>query len=174
VENGGVIEQRSGAIVMDANSSVLASAVSGLGLLVGDYTHQLDPKRRLTIPSVWRAQMGEPKSLFAMPDLHDKCLNIFPAAVMLQKLEKLRASSITDKRAMDFTAWLGENSDLMSWDSQGRIRVRDKLLAYAGLNGQVRMLGSVNRIQLWAPENRPEVAVIDPAEIMDSCADFDF
>jgi MraZ protein len=159
---------------MDANSSVLASAVSGLGLLVGDYTHQLDPKRRLTIPSVWRSQMGEPASLFAMPDLHDKCLNIFPASVMLQKLEKLRTSSITDKRAMAFTAWLGENSDLMSWDSQGRIRIRDKLLAYAGLSSQVRMLGSVNRIQLWAPENRPEASVIDPAAIMDSCADFDF
>ena len=46
------------------------SVMSGQGIFVGRFTHSLDPKKRLTIPAVWRAQVGTPKSLYVLPDFH--------------------------------------------------------------------------------------------------------
>ena len=45
---------------MERTHSNLEAEIKGLGMFVGEFSHNLDPKRRLTIPSVWRAQVGEP------------------------------------------------------------------------------------------------------------------
>ncbi|OVE73854.1 hypothetical protein BVX94_02700 [bacterium B17] len=134
-------------------------------MFVGEFVHSLDPKKRLTIPSVWRAQVGSPKSLFVLPDFHCKCLNVFPAGEMSNKLEKLRRYSLTDKKAMDFSRVLGAASDLVSWDAQGRIRIKDKLLEFAGLDSQVVMVGALDKFELWSPESRPEAGEIDQVDL---------
>ena len=55
---------------VDNEPTKLEKAVSGMGMFVGNYTHSLDPKRRLTIPSVWRAQIGVPETVYVLPDFH--------------------------------------------------------------------------------------------------------
>lgn len=134
-------------------------------MFVGDFLHALDPKKRLTIPAVWRAQVGVPKGLFVLPDFHERCLNVLPAAEMERKLEKIRRHSMSDRKAMEFTRTLGAASDLVSWDTQGRVRIKDKLLAFAGITDQVKMIGAMNRFQLWNPENLVDSGEIDQARL---------
>lgn len=146
---------------MENESIKLEEIVSGGGLFVGEFTHALDPKKRLTIPSVWRALVGAPPSLYVLPDLHHRCLNVFPMRSMVQKLEKIRSISLGDKKGREFARILGEASDLVAWDSQGRIRIKDKLLDFGGLGDRVVMIGAFDRFELWSPDHRGEAGAFD-------------
>lgn len=148
--------------------------VAGLGVFVGEFTHSLDPKRRLTIPSVWRAQVGSPQSLYVLPDFHLKCLNVFPAGEIGRKLERFRRYSMADRKAMEFARILGAASDLVPWDTQGRIRIKDKLLEFAGLSDQVVLVGALDKFQLWSPAGRPDVGAIDQDALAEAGRYVDF
>ncbi len=159
---------------MDANNSILATEISGVSLFVGSFQHSLDPKKRLTIPAVWRSQVGKPESLYVLPDFNERCLNVIPAAEMGHKLEKLRQYSLSNAKAQEFLRKLGANSDLVSWDTQGRIRICDKLLNFAGIEDQVMMVGAFNKFQLWTPRNHPDSDEIDQAGLAEAGAYVDF
>ncbi|MCX7590971.1 MAG: hypothetical protein N2255_05015 [Kiritimatiellae bacterium] len=131
---------------------ILEHEVEGQKIFVSTYRHYLDNKRRITIPSPWRAQIGSPKSLYIIPDVHQKCLCAFPASEMLQRLERIRQYSIADKKARHFARVLASKSDLISWDSQGRIRIKDELLDLARLVDEVVLVGAFDRFELWNPE----------------------
>ncbi len=141
-----------------------------LGAFVSSYLHALDPKKRLTIPSVWRERVGSPPSLYILPGLHgDQCLYVFPAREISQRLEKIRAIGIGDKKARAFTRIFAANSDLIpEWDRQGRIRVKDELLAYARLTDQVQLVGALDHFQLWNPELWKSASVLDATTMEDA------
>ena len=122
------------------------------GVFVNTYTHGLDPKKRLTIPSDWRELAGVPKRLFVLPGVNDQCLCVYPAREMVRRLERIRSLSMADERGRQFTRTLASRSDLVPWDSQGRIRVKDELLNYAGLKTDVVLVGTFDGFELWSPE----------------------
>ncbi len=138
-------------------------AGGGPGAFVSSYLHALDPKKRLTIPSEWRDQVGAPPSLYVLPGLNDdQCLYVFPAREISQRLEKLRNVGIGDKKARAFTRIFASRSDLIpAWDAQGRIRIKDDLLEYASLADQVRMIGAFDHFQLWNPERWASASHLD-------------
>ena len=138
---------------MDSLDTILEEQVRGQGVFVGSFTHSLDPKRRLTIPSQWRAQVGDPKSLYVLPDVHHKCLCVFRSCDIAERLQKIRQHSIADTRARQFARVLASQSDLVAWDSQGRIRIKDELLKFADLVDQVTLVGAFDRFELWSPDH---------------------
>ncbi len=160
---------------MDQNpTSSLESQISGMGMFVGNFTHNLDPKRRLTIPSVWRAQVGKPESVYVIPDFHKKCLGVYPAAELARKLESLRKYSMGDAKARRFARALGGNSELLAWDVQGRIRIKDALLEFAGLTEGVILVGAMDRFELWSPENSAEGAELGVENLREVGPDVQF
>ncbi len=146
----------------------------GPGLLVGRYDHAMDPKKRLTVPAGWRDLMGAPAYVYVFPDPHAKCLNLIPPAEMEGRLEKLRARALFDKTLGPALRRIGENAEQVMLDVQGRIRIGDRLLAFAQLGGTVAMIGSMNRIQLWSPAVMPEAEAIDQAALAEACEALEF
>ena len=134
------------------------------GALVGRFDHALDPKKRFTIPSEWRALMGNPSYVYVMPDPSEPCLDLVPVAEMESRLEKMREKALFDPSANRAHQTLGSVSELPSLDVQGRIRISDKLLQFANLTTTVAMLGSVRMIKLWNPK------AVAPAEKVDQRA----
>ena len=126
--------------------------------LVGRFDHTLDPKRRLTIPSVWRKAMGNPDFVYAMPDREQRCVNLMPKAEMDVLLGKIRERALFDPALNHVFQVIGSMSEQLDLDVQGRIRVSDKLLQYANLTTTVAMVGSLRMIKLWDP------AVLSPAD----------
>ncbi|MBN2301516.1 MAG: hypothetical protein JXN60_03265 [Lentisphaerae bacterium] len=153
---------------MDLEDTILENEIRGQGVFVSNYTHSLDPKKRLTIPSGWRAQVGTPKSLYVLPDVDHKCLCVFPAAEMAHRIVKMRNHSIADNKARHFARILGSQSDLVSWDAQGRIRIKDELLEFAELHDQVTMVGAFDRFELWNPDNLRGEGGIDRSGIQEA------
>ena len=129
--------------------------------LVGRFDHALDPKKRLTIPSGWRLVLGHPEYVYAMPDPVQRCVNIMPKDEMDVMLSQLRQKALFDPAQMRLLQVIGANSDLLMLDSQGRIRISDKLLQFANLTTTVAMVGSVRMIKLWNPSALPPIDVID-------------
>lgn len=121
------------------------------GVFVGTFQHLLDPKKRLTIPSVWREQVGVPEQLYVMPGINVPCLCVFSARDMARRLERIRSLSIADETGRPFLRSLASRSDLVPWDAQGRIRVKDELLDAAGLSSEVVLVGAFEFFELWSP-----------------------
>lgn len=158
----------------ETTSPSLESQIGGLGMFVGNFSHNLDPKRRLTIPSVWRAQVGTPQSVYVLPDFHHHCLNVYPAGEMIRKLDALRRYPMADEKARRFSRVLGGNSELLAWDTQGRIRIKDELLAFAGLTERVILVGALDRIELWSPERSAQDAELGLQHLRDVGPDVQF
>ena len=145
--------------------SVAESTQGASSGLVGRFDHALDPKKRLTIPSGWRLVLGNPEYVYAMPDPVERCVNIMPKDEMDVMLSQLRQKALFDPAQMKVLQVIGANSDLLTLDSQGRIRISDKLLQFANLTTTVAMLGSFRMIKLWAPEALPPEDVVDAKEL---------
>ena len=153
---------------MAQNEQTGGPVVPEQGVFVGNYTHSLDPKKRLTIPSEWRAYVGLPNSLYVLPGVDQKYLFVFPAREMIQRLQRIRNLSIADARARQFARILGSQSQLAPWDSQGRIRVKDELLDFAQLKEQVVLVGAIEGFELWNPELWKTVSSISHANLADA------
>ena len=140
------------------------------GAFVSSFLHMLDPKKRLTIPAEWRARVGEPASLYVLPGLqNEKCLYVFPARELSQRLAKFRQIGIGDKKARAFARVFASQSDLISaWDVQGRIRIKDELLAHAQLVDQVQLVGAWDHFELWNPRLWQAAAALDATTMEDA------
>jgi len=168
VFNGGAKGQEVG----EANDKLNVQA--NTGSLLGRFPHRLDPKRRITIPASFRNRMGNPDYVYVMPDLTRlNCLNIFAPAEIESRLDQLRAAALTDKRTSDFVTWVGSVSETLDVDTQGRIRIGDKLLSRVGVQRDLLLLGAFNRVQVWAQDQAP--AEEDAFEkFADAAKDFGF
>ena len=122
------------------------------GAFVGCYTHSLDGKKRVTIPSDWREAAGNP-TLYVLPGVGVHCLYVVTAREMAQRLEKFRSVSIANAQAMKFSRDFFSRADRVVLDSQGRIRVKDALLEQAGILNQMVLVGVGSRFELWSPES---------------------
>ncbi len=132
------------------------NAVSAMGgVFLGSCEHALDQKKRLTMPSEWRGALGESQIVYVFPN-SDGCLDLVPKADMDQKLAKLREKRLFDKQINALLLQIGSRSEQVQLDGQGRMRICDRLLAFAGLTGKVEMLGAVRMIKLYAPGKMPE------------------
>lgn len=137
---------------MDDREQAVPGELAGAGVFVNTYVHSLDPKKRLTIPSDWRELVGVPRRLFVLPGVNDKCLCVYPAREMTRRLERLGSLSIADEKGRQFARTLASRSDLVPWDSQGRVRIKDELLEFAQLTNQVVLTGTFDGFELWNPE----------------------
>lgn len=153
---------------MEEANAVLEKEIQGQGVFVSRFTHSLDTKRRITIPSGWRAQIAEPRSLYVLPHIHDQCLCVMPAGVMVDRMNKVKQLSIADRKARQFARVLASQSDLVSWDAQGRIRINDELLDFAQLVDRVVLVGAFDWFELWSPENLDRTGGMDKASLQEA------
>jgi len=120
-------------------------------LLTGAFNRSLDEKQRVAIPKRLRDDMGcaDGGWLFVAPGL-DKSLALYTEAAFLRLGEKLSLSSPnrTDVRA--FARLFYGQSQRMELDRQGRIRIPPELVALAGLEKDVMLVGVQDHLELWA------------------------
>ena len=130
------------------------------GALVGSHERNLDPKKRLTIPSAWRHALGS-DYVYVMKEEGAPCLRLVPKGVFESRLAEIQEEPLSDDDLNDVLEKIGEDSELLEFDVQGRIRISDRLLAHANLTGPVVMAGAVRMARLWAPENVPQRSAVE-------------
>lgn len=141
--------------------------------LMGRFDRTLDPKKRLTIPSVWRDALG-PDCVYVMPDTQRPCLQLIPKDMMESRLDELKKQPISSAELNALLDAIGENSEMLEFDVQGRIRISDRLLAYAKLKGAVVMKGAVRMATIWPAEETPAESAVDVAKLGAAMAKLQF
>lgn len=121
-------------------------------IFVGSFHHSLDPKRRLIVPSTWRSLLGEAPRLYVFPHPDRKCLYLYTAQEMMRRLNQLRSSSSVDVQDEQAVRALTAGADALAVDAQGRVRIKDELLAHAEVKSKVVLVGTLTRIELWSEE----------------------
>lgn len=115
-------------------------------MFMGEYSHSIDEKGRLIIPSKFRDELGEK---FVLTRGLDGCLCVYPQ-IEWDKLEgKLRSLPLTNKNARTITRFLVSGAAACELDKQGRIMVPGALREYAGLEKDVVLTGNLERIEIW-------------------------
>ena len=118
-------------------------------MFMGEYSHTIDAKGRLIIPSKFREQLGEE---FVLTKGLDGCLSIYPNDEWADFEEKLRALPLTNKNARTFSRFFVAGATSCELDKQGRILVPATLREFAGLEKDVVLTGNINRIEIWSKE----------------------
>ena len=141
--------------------------------MMGTFARSLDPKRRLTIPSVWRAALG-PDFVYVMPDARRRCLQLIPRDVMEARLAKYQEMALGDPAVNDALDAISAASEMLEFDIQGRIRINDELLAFAGLKGSVVLKGGFRMATIWPAEETGEDMERRVAKLGDAMAKLGF
>lgn len=115
-------------------------------MLIGKYTHDLDPKKRLTLPSKWRADLG--KKVVVTSGL-DNSLFVFPIKEWESIAEKLSLSGLGNHDSRSFNRFILANAYETDVDAAGRVVIPDSLKDFARLSDKVVLAGMYSRIELW-------------------------
>ena len=115
-------------------------------MFMGEYSHTIDAKGRLIIPSKFREQLGEE---FVLTKGLDGCLSIYPNDEWAAFEEKLRALPLTNKNARTFTRFFVAGATNCELDKQGRILLPPVLREYANLTKDVVLVGVLSRVEIW-------------------------
>ena len=116
---------------------------------LGTYTHTLDSKGRLSIPSKFRKATGE---IFVLTLGLDGCLFFYPQDEWRRVESKLRSLPFTSGRSRFFTREIASQACEVSVDSHGRIVIPQSLRELTGLRKDVLVIGAIERVEFWDPE----------------------
>jgi len=115
--------------------------------LIGEYNHTIDSKGRLSIPSKFRAVLGES---FVISRGVDPCLIIYTEEDWNAFTEKISQLQLNDPSARDIKRFFGAGSANVEIDAHGRILIPSKLQAYAGLTKDVTIVGTIDgKAEIW-------------------------
>ena len=118
-------------------------------MLIGEYKHKLDAKKRLSIPSKFRKELGERAVLSKGLD---GCLFLFSVANWEEFVHKLGELKLGQQESRNFSRHFLTGAVEVDLDVLGRILVPDYLKKTADLKKTAIITGVLNRIEIWDEE----------------------
>ncbi len=128
-------------------------------IYAGTFERSMDAKNRVTIPSEWLRAEGA--AFHTIPSANGEFLVVMPPEEFGEIESRIQASeaAATDKR-MAIRQFYGA-ARLVTTDKQGRILLPDEHCKRAGLGGEVVMLGSRSRFEIWSTTNWSNAAAAE-------------
>ena len=118
-------------------------------MLIGEYTHSLDSKKRLSLPARFRKELG--RRVVITRGL-DNCLFVYSLREWEKIPRKLAELSIGQADTRGFNRFLLSGAVPSDVDGAGRVLIPDFLKEFAGLEEQVVVAGMQTRIEIWNAE----------------------
>jgi MraZ protein len=115
-------------------------------MLIGEYTHTQDEKKRISLPIKFRKEMG--KKIVVTHGL-DSCLFIYSVKEWEKIADKLGGLSIGQSDTRGFNRFMLAGASEVDVDSIGRILIPEYLREHATLSGKVVFAGVHNRVEVW-------------------------
>jgi MraZ protein len=115
-------------------------------MLIGEYTHSIDDKKRLSLPAKFRKEIG--KNIVITKGL-ETCLFVFSKEEWKKVLARLSELSMGKASSRDFNRFLLAGAVEVEVDAIGRILIPDFLKVFADLKSKVIFAGVGNRIEVW-------------------------
>jgi MraZ protein len=115
-------------------------------MLIGEHTHTLDSKKRLSLPAKFRKELGT--SVILTRGL-DSCVFVYSKKEWTNFAQKLGELSMGQSDTRAFNRFILGGAVEVDVDKAGRILVPDFLKDFAVLDTRVIVVGIANRVELW-------------------------
>ena len=118
-------------------------------MFIGEYHHTIDDKGRIIIPAKFREDLGDS---FIITRGIENCLFVYSNANWNEICNKLNSLPFTKKDARVFNRFFMSGATNVELDKQGRVNVMSPLINYAGLKKDCVIVGTGDRLEIWAQE----------------------
>jgi len=118
-------------------------------MLIGQYEHTIDNKKRLALPAKFRGELGDKVIITRWIE---GCLAVFTQSEWKTWSDKLVSLTVSQAEARSFARMILAGAMEVSLDKLGRILVPDYLKNYASLKKNVIICGLSNRLEIWDSE----------------------
>ena len=114
--------------------------------------YAVDEKGRVNLPAKLRKYVSpDANDTFVITRGFEKCLFIYPVDEWNKLEENLRNLSSYDPEHRRFIRTLLELASESQLDGQARLSIPQELREYANIQDQVRVIGTLDKIELWNP-----------------------
>lgn len=131
-------------------------------MFLGQYTHTIDPKGRLSVPARFR-ELLEPGAYITQG--FEQNLMVLTAEAFERLSARVNQMSLTDPTARQLKRLLFATADRVEVDGSGRIRIPQFLREVAGLNGEAVIVGVGDYFEIWSsPAWQPKAAELQDTD----------
>ena len=131
-------------------------------MFLGQYTHSIDPKGRLSVPARFR-ELLEAGAYITQG--FEKNLMVLTAAAFERLSARVNEMSLTDPNARQLKRLLFATADRVEVDGSGRIRIPQFLREVSGLNGEAMIVGAGDYFEIWSSQAwQPKAAELQDTE----------
>lgn len=116
-------------------------------MFLGEYTHSIDDKGRLTVPAKFR---GELASGLVVTRGFDTNLMVFTMAGWTDLAEKIALKPLSDPSTRAFRRRVFSGAIDLAPDRQGRILLPANLRSFAELNSDAVIIGMYSYLEIWS------------------------
>ncbi len=118
-------------------------------MFLGEYDHSIDQKGRIAIPARLRDSFEQGAVLSRG---FEKCIMVYPLAEWNRVAEKLAALPATQSKVRRINRSTFSSAFQQELDRQGRVLIPPQLRDYAGINGDVVVVGANTYLEIWSKE----------------------
>lgn len=124
----------------------LNKPVNNFFMLIGQYEHTIDNKKRLALPAKFRGELGD-KVIITRGT--ESCLSVYTESEWKVIADKLGSLTMAQAEARAYGRMILAGAMEVSLDKLGRILVPDYLKEYADLKKNVVICGLSNKLEIW-------------------------
>lgn len=118
-------------------------------MFLGEHTHTIDDKGRLTIPAKFRGELAA--GLVVTRGL-DQSLMVYTLSGWEALAEQIARQPLSNQDVREFRRRLFSGAVDLEPDRQGRILLPAYLREFAGIDGEVVIAGMYNYLEIWSIE----------------------
>lgn len=123
----------------------------------GNYKSTLDSKGRINFPAKIRKNLGEDdQDAVILIRGKEKYISCYPLSSWYEKIEKIKNIVDNDHEFGLVSRRLMYQASEQRIDKQGRLNISAELIDFAGLSGEIMIVGYEKKIELWNPERYSE------------------
>lgn len=124
-------------------------------IFFGEFRHALDSKNRITIRARWRQTDAE--EFFIIPHQSGNYLIVMPPGEFEKVSETVAArTEVSAARRQDFIRQFYSKAINATTDRQGRLVLNEDHCQLLKLRGEVMLVGSLRRFEIWQPDRWAE------------------
>jgi MraZ protein len=116
-------------------------------LFLGEYDHALDDRGRVTLPRKIRQELGAEELIVSRG--FDACIFGFDRESWEREATKQLEAPITDDKARSIRRYMFAGAQKVEVDKLGRILLPALLKEYAGITGEVIVIGAGDHFEIW-------------------------
>lgn len=124
-----------------------------MSAFIGSYSYTVDAKGRINIPSRMKKNISpNANEMFIVTRGYEECLFLYPYDEWQKVEDSIRNLISADPQHRFIARTLLEWATESTLDKQSRIVIPKELLQFAKIQNEVKIIGVLDRIEVWDPK----------------------